>query len=208
MTVTPKKVVKRIIDDKDVHKVSALVYREKIYKHLIRLSPEDRYLRFGYTVGNEAIKKYVDKISPDDNTFVIVNDDLQIIAMAHMSIDENKIGEIGFSVNKECRKKNHATKLFQRALITAKVLGLTELYVVFLPENRAMRESAQKFGMEIQKVDGDMTGRKKLKQISPIELFEYAIAQQMNLFDFIVKANFSQFRLLKRVLTIEQKKGK
>jgi len=200
------KIIKRVIDDKSVHKISPSTYREKIYKHLVRMPSEDRYLRFGYAAKDEAIKKYVDNISDDDSVFVIFNDDLQIIAMAHLSIEKDKIAEIGFSVNKECRKKNYATRLFNRAMVTAKILGLKELMVVFLPENRAMRNSAEKFKMKISNEDGDMYGRRKLTEISNLEFFEYALAQQTNIFDFIVKANLSQFRLLKRILMNENKK--
>jgi predicted acetyltransferase len=202
------KFLKRIIEDKSVHKIQPSSYREKIYKHLIRLSPEDRYLRFGITASNESIRKYVDGISDDDTVFVIYNGDMHIVAMAHLSVEKDKVAELGFSVNKEYRKRNYATRLFNRALVTAKILRIKELIIVFLPENRAMRESAKKFRMRIQNEDGDMKGRRRLTEASPIEFFEYVIAAQTNVLDFVVKANISQFRLLKRVLTIESKKGK
>lgn len=203
------KFVKHIIDDCSVHKIRPSSFREKIYKHLVRLPPEDRYLRFGYTIRDEAIRKYVDKISDENSIFVIFNDDLQIIAMAHLSVEPDKVAELGFSVNKECRKKNFASKLFERAMLTAKVLNLKEMFVTFLPENNAMRESAKKFGMKITNVDGDMNGRLKLTEITGPELFEYALVHQVNIFDFILKTNLSQFRFLRRALMNEgKKKGK
>lgn len=193
------KFVQHIIDDTSVHKVSPVHFREKIYKHLIRLSPSDRYLRFGHSVKDEGIRKYVDKMTNKDYIFVIFNDRLQIIAMAHLANYPNDVAEIGFSVNAEDRKKDFATKLFNRAMLTAKVLEIKELIVYFLPENKAMYKTAQKFGMSIVSEDGDMKGKYKVENVTNCDMIEYAISQQMNIFDFLMKTSTSQFKLLKKL---------
>lgn len=197
------KFVQHIIDDRSVHKISPATFREKIYKHLLRLSPADRYLRFGHSVKDEGIRKYVDKMTEEDFIFVIFNDDLQIIAMAHLANYPNKISELGFSVNKEDRKKDLASKLFNRAMLAAKVLEIQELFVYFLPENKAMYKTAKKFGMVITNEDGEMKGKYKLTNLTNCDLIEFAVAQQLNIFDFLMKANISQFKLLKTLFVNE-----
>lgn len=61
-------------------------HRERIYQHLVALSPEDRYLRFGYAAGDAHIRRYVDGLNfVRDDLFAIVNRRLELLAVAHVA---------------------------------------------------------------------------------------------------------------------------
>ena len=78
-------------------------HRERMFRHLVALSPEDRYLRFGYAANDAHIRRYIDGINLEtDDVFGIFNRRLQLIAMAHVayaqSEDTQSCAEFGVSV--------------------------------------------------------------------------------------------------------------
>ena len=61
-------------------------HRERIGEHLLQLSDEDRYLRFGYRASDLQVRRYVDVLDFDrDEIFGIFNRRLVLVAMAHLA---------------------------------------------------------------------------------------------------------------------------
>ena len=61
-------------------------HRPKILQHLVRLEPQDRYLRFGYPATDEQIGRYVDGLNfVRDEIYGVFNRRLELVAMAHLA---------------------------------------------------------------------------------------------------------------------------
>lgn len=78
-------------------------HKPRILAHLLALSDNDRYLRFGYPATDEHIRRYVDGLNfQRDEIFGIFNRRLQLVAMAHVafSVDPkwSTCAEFGVSV--------------------------------------------------------------------------------------------------------------
>lgn len=123
--------------------------KKKITEHLLRLSDEDRYCRFGTVVTDEFIHKYVDKLDPSDSLFFSLGHDGSIIGFCHLARYSNDSADLGLSVDKEFRNKGFGNILVRQALSDAKVRGYKKLYIYFLGENEAMYKLAHKHGLSI-----------------------------------------------------------
>jgi RimJ/RimL family protein N-acetyltransferase len=124
-----------------------------ISTHIISLSPEDRYLRFGYTPSDEKITDYVIHSMGGVNVreradfwFGIANNFGDLIATAHIAIRED-VAEFAFTTDTKYRGKKLGQMLFARAyqLVTEYQIG--SIYLACLTKNTAMRHIAKKFGM-------------------------------------------------------------
>ena len=61
-------------------------HRSRIEEHLLTLSPQDRYFRFGFSAKDEQIRAYVASLDFDrDEVCGIYNRHLRLIAMAHLA---------------------------------------------------------------------------------------------------------------------------
>ena len=127
-----------------------------IETHLLALTPQDRYLRFGYSANDEHIQKYVNQLNFErDELFGIFNRKLELIAMAHLafSVDPSfkSCAEFGVSVAKSARARGYGSQLFDRAVMHARNQGVTQLFIHALSENTAMLKIARKAGARIER---------------------------------------------------------
>ena len=120
----------------------------KYRDHLLRLDEEDRRLRFGFPISDEAIQGHVRKIDmTKDRILVQVDDDLQIIAAAHIAAGAQGTVELAFSVDSGWRGNGLGTQLFERALLWARNRGIRHAVIYFLFDNHTMRHLARQVGM-------------------------------------------------------------
>ena len=185
------------LNEQDVCKVNAHVFKTQILSHLKRLSDADRYLRFGYQIKDEGIDTYVERMTAADIVFAIFNYEMEIVAMAHFAQLEDGTAELGCSVDEEARGKNYGTKLFKRAILTAKVLGIKEIFVQCLSENKAMQHIAKKFEMDINTRYGETEGRLGMSDITPQEIIQYAFTSQLTMYDYAYKKHISNLAQIK-----------
>ena len=127
-----------------------------IETHLLALTPQDRYLRFGYSANDEHIQKYVNQLNFErDELFGIFNRKLELIAMAHLafSVDPSfkSCAEFGVSVAKGARARGYGSQLFDRAAMHARNEGVNQLFIHALSENTAMLKIARKAGARIER---------------------------------------------------------
>src|SRR5690349_13335641 len=78
-------------------------HRPRIVAHLLALSADDRYLRFGYMATDEQIRRYVEDLDFDrDDIFGIYNRKLELLAIAHLAFsrdpEASQCAEFGVSV--------------------------------------------------------------------------------------------------------------
>ena len=128
----------------------------RIAAHLLALSAQDRYLRFGYAANDEQILRYVSGLNFErDDIFGIYNRKLELIAMAHLAYSTNpdlrSCAEFGVSVLKQGRSRGYGSRLFDRAVIHARNEGVDMMFIHALSENTAMLNIARKAGATIER---------------------------------------------------------
>lgn len=128
--------------------------RQRIIQHLLALDSSDRYLRFGYAASDEQVQLYVDGLDFErDEVFGIYNRNLELIAVAHLAFAPSDVhegcAEFGVSVSKHGRGRGYGARLFERAVINARNVGIGMLFIHALSENVAMLKIARNAGASV-----------------------------------------------------------
>lgn len=126
-------------------------HRARIARHLKALDAHDRYYRFGFAANDEQIDRYVNGLNFErDEIFGIYNRKLVLIAVAHLAYapdtGANPSAEFGVSVLSQARGRHYGSRLFERAMMHARNVGVSRLYVHVLSENTAMLKIARHAG--------------------------------------------------------------
>lgn len=126
-------------------------HRARIARHLKALDAHDRYYRFGFAANDAQIDRYVNGLNFErDEIFGIYNRNLVLIAVAHLAYapdtGANPSAEFGVSVLAQSRGRHYGTRLFERAVMHARNVGVSKLYVHVLSENAAMLRIASHAG--------------------------------------------------------------
>lgn len=173
-----------------IYLIEKRVYEQKMIDHLKRLSPEDRHMRFGTSIQDDRIERYVkETIKVGDHLFAIFAEDGEIAGLLHMPRDvhDNQGFEIGISVDEKYRKSGFGGELFKKAISFAKTLGAKHIYTYCLSENKAMQKLAKKNGLNVMLEYGDVTGKLQLGEQGGFNhlnsLIEFATTEQMMIFD-------------------------
>lgn len=128
-------------------------HRARVLQHLRALSAHDLWLRFGYTVTDEALRLYVRHLHfSRDALFGIFDEAAELLALGHLGFDKNaqsRTAEFGVSVLPDARRQGLGLRLLQRAAMHARNRGATRLMMTYLPENDALKHLAQRAGMHL-----------------------------------------------------------
>jgi RimJ/RimL family protein N-acetyltransferase len=129
-------------------------HRNRVLQHLRALPPQDRWLRFGYAVTDEALCQYVRKLHfNSDALFGIFDETAELLALGHLGFDKrtpSKTAEFGISVLPHVRRRGFGMQLLQRAAVHARNRGATRLVMNYVPENTALRQLAERAGMHLE----------------------------------------------------------
>jgi GNAT superfamily N-acetyltransferase len=134
-------------------------HRRRITDHLLKLTPDDRYLRFGYPASDEQIRKYADGLDFErDEVLGIFNRKLQLVAMAHLAYQpapqrpgQPPMAEFGVSVLGRNRGRGFGARLFERAALHARNRGIDTMFIHALSENTAMLRIARNAGATVER---------------------------------------------------------
>lgn len=164
-------------------------HREDIVRHLQQLPEEDRRLRFGHAIRDEAIRVYVEGIDFErDRAFAIHNDTLELVGFAHLALDPaERAAELGLSVDPRRRGNGHGYALLQRALLHAANLGCRTLFMHCLAENAIMMHLARKAGLLLVLEGGEADARLRLDRRRHGSALLETIADQVALVDSLLK---------------------
>jgi RimJ/RimL family protein N-acetyltransferase len=167
-------------------------HREDIARHLQQLPENDRRLRFGHAVQDQAIRDYVDGIDFErDCVFGIHGQALELIGVAHLALDpKEKVAELGLSVDPSSRVRGHGFALLQRSVLHAANRGYRVLFMVCLAENGIMMHLARKAGLTLVIESGEADARLKLDRLAHGGVFEEAMADQFALVDTLLKQQY------------------
>ena len=145
--------------------------RPALLEHLTALEGEDRRLRFGTPLRDEAIAEYVERIDFAHDGVVAVHDgSMRLLAVIHIAITEES-AELGLSVLPEARNQGVGTALFARAVMHLRNRGAREVFVHCLSENGAMMHIARKLGMAIVPCGPETDARIRVDPPTPQSFF-------------------------------------
>ena len=186
-----------------------------IKKHLLSLNAQDRYLRFGYAANDEHIKSYVRSLNFErDEIYGIFNQDLQILAMAHLAINiqangpatQQMAAEFGVSVLASARGRGYGYHLFQRALMHARNANAATILIHALSENTPMLKIARKAGARVERDGSESDAYLSLPMANIDSQVNEIIEEGIADVDFHIKARAKQFSQFLQTLQ-EVRKG-
>ena len=173
-------------------------HRPRISAHLKSLSPQDRYLRFGYTATDEQIENYVAKLDfGRDDIYGVFNRRLEIMAMAHVAFSADPqwatCAEFGVSVDLKLRGRGLGARLFERAVVHARNEGVALLFIHALSENTPMLKIARKSGARVQREGSESDAYLTLPVANIDSQVNELIEEGMADLDFQIKSRAHQF---------------
>lgn len=145
--------------------------RHAITEHFLALYAQDRHLRFGASLSDDAVRMLDDRIDFDrDEIFGIAGDDLRLIAVVHVAFYPDK-AELGLSVLPQARGLGLGNALFSRAVMHLTNRGVREVFVHCLSQNGAMMHLARKNGMRVVHEGPETDAYLELPRATPASIF-------------------------------------
>jgi acetyltransferase len=129
----------------------------KYRKHLKKLDPESKTLRFANPLTDEVIDKLCDDWEADHEhniLFCIENDDLDFIAVAHIAITEDNM-ELAFSVLKGYQGQGMGNLLMKRVIQWCRTHGFLKGCMVCLSHNSVIKHLCTKYGIHMTSEYGE-----------------------------------------------------
>jgi len=167
-------------------------HRDDIARHLLLLPADDRRLRFGQHIRDDAVRAYAGRADfSRDRVFGVQAPDLALVGVAHLALDpQEQLAELGLSVDPSCRGKGYGYALLQRAVLHAANLGYRVLFMYCLTENRIMMHLARKAGLTLVIESGETDARLVLDRGRHGGALKEAIADQFALVDCMLKQQY------------------
>jgi GNAT superfamily N-acetyltransferase len=170
--------------------------RPALENHLLALDAEDRRLRFGVSLADQAIRDYVVRIDFErDAAFGVFDDELRLTGAAHLARGDG-YAELGVSVLPEHRGRGIGGALLERAHMHARNWGIRTLFVHCLAENGAMLRLARRQQMHIATEGGEADAYLELAPADPASIAAELLAERVGLFDFALKSQYLAARRL------------
>jgi len=160
----------------------------KYRKHLKALDEASKYLRFGYQIKDEMIDALCDKFEsePDKNIlFAIENDDLDFIAIGHIS-DQEEL-ELAFSVLKGYQGQGMGTRLMKRVIQWCRIHNKLRGCMVCLSTNAAIKHLCLKHGIKIKSEHGETLATIELPHADAYTYVEEVADRNLAVIDYMSK---------------------
>jgi len=173
-------------------------HRERIAAHLLSLTTDDRYLRFGYVATDEHIHRYVDRLDfIHDDIFGVYNRRLELIAMAHLAYSRDpqsaNCAEFGVSVLARARGRGYGRRLFERAVLHARNEGVELLFIHALSENVAMLKIARAAGATLERFGTETEAHLRLPPATLDTRMSELVDEQFAQTDYRLKQQVKSF---------------
>ena len=141
--------------------------RAALEAHFLALDGEDRRLRFGSSIRDEALQGYVARIDFErDGIFAVQDDYFKLLAVVHVAFS-GESAELGLSVLPGRRGMGLGNAMLSRAVIHLRNRGANEVFVHCLSENGAMMHLARKHGMRVIPAGAETEARLALDPPTP-----------------------------------------
>ncbi len=176
-------------------------HRKRLQRHLLALTPEDRYLRFGYAVSDERVTRYALTLDfQRDEVLGVFNRRLELIAAAHVAYPpdaewEDDTAEFGVSVLPRYRGRGLGSRLFQLACLHARNRRKRFLLIHALAQNAPMLRIAERAGAWPEEMDaGSISSRLHLPNDNWLSHAEQALETRLGEWDFRLKRQAKQLQ--------------
>jgi GNAT superfamily N-acetyltransferase len=132
--------------------------RAAVADHFLALDADDRRLRFGASLSDEAVRDLEERIDfGRDEIFGVPGDDFRLLGVVHVAFYPGR-AELGLSVLPEARGQGVGAALFSRAVMHLTNRGVREVFVHCVRENGAMMRLARRNGMRLVAEGGEADG--------------------------------------------------
>lgn len=175
-------------------------HRTMVKEHLKLLEGNDRRLRFGVMLPNDAIENYVDQSwDESDNVWFGVIQDGKVIAAVHIAQEKHKSrAELGLSVDPNWRGQRLGQALFDRAVYALKARDVRDVFMHCLAENTIVKHIARKNKMVMVTEYGETDADLILEESTPVDVGTNLLVEQLALYDNAIRNSQNIF---KQILT-------
>jgi len=161
-----------------------------ICAHLLRLGPQDRYLRFGHQVDDATLVRYAHGLDlARDAIYGVVDPELELVAFAHLALGED-CAELGLSVLPSQRRRGLGRVLLERATTHARAQGLGTLFMQCLADNAPMQRLARRAGMAVVTRQGESEARLALQEGAAEARVDDWMSDHIALLDYALRAQW------------------
>lgn len=130
--------------------------RDDLLRHFLVLDAEDRRLRFGSSVRDDHVRRYIGGLDFERSYVYGVRDtDGGWLGIGHLQDEAPGHAELGLSVLPNARGHGLGAAIFRYAVAQASRNGSTRLYMHMLTSNRAILSIARNAGMHIESGGGE-----------------------------------------------------
>jgi GNAT superfamily N-acetyltransferase len=173
-------------------------HRERIANHLLSLTTNDRYLRFGYAAQDAQIHQYVQSLNFErDEIFGIYNRKIELLAVAHLAYGKetgcDSCAEFGVSVLPSARGRGYGARLFDRAAMHAANDNVSLMFIHALSENSAMLKIARNAGATVERDGSESEAYLRLPVATLDSRMTEMIEEQVAQTDYRIKVQAKQF---------------
>lgn len=127
--------------------------------HLLRLAPEDRYLRFTGLCDDATVARHADGLDKFRAVVVAWIEDGQVRGAAELLRFDPpgaQRAELAVTVETDWQDKGVGTELLRRALTIARNRGMEQVFMICLSVNGRMRHLAEKFHGRMIELDREV----------------------------------------------------
>ena len=138
--------------------------------HLLRLSPADRYLRFGHCMTDDNICVYATQAAVTASLIfgLVVNSEARGIGELRSSSESSSRLELGLSVEAQWRGQGYGTDLVEHALAAASASRTDAVFALINCSNRDMRTIAGKLGAAFTERHGEIHAEWALSPVAVV----------------------------------------
>jgi GNAT superfamily N-acetyltransferase len=172
----------------------------KYRKHLKALDRESKTLRFANPLSDSVIDNLCNGWEKDyehNILFAIEDNNLDLIAVAHIAIDKKSEMELAFSVLKEYQGQGMGTHLMKRAIQWCRTHNFLEGTMVCLSTNRVIKHLCTKHGIHMESEDGETLANIHLDHPSLQTYFTEATDSNIAVMDYWGKRFAKPLAILK-----------
>jgi GNAT superfamily N-acetyltransferase len=142
-------------------------------EHLLRFDSAYGRMRFGFPISDTGIRAHVQRIDlRTSHILALFDDDLDVVAAAHIGRAADDVAEFAFSVDREWRDCGVGSELFDLVVLWARNRRIRHAIVYCLNENQPMAHRLRSQGTgaragERQRGAARSRGRACRQQIAP-----------------------------------------
>ena len=180
-------------------KLNNFIDKDNLNLHFIKdLVGNDRRLRFGGSLSDEAIETYLKSSFVDfgiNNMWFIVDVESpetfgrKVVATCHVNYDyKTNTSELGLTVSPDYRNQKIGQELYNRGVTWARMKGAETIFMHCLSENKTMQHIARKAGMTVITIDPtEKQSSIKVDKNQALAGFQDSVLEQMAVYDMLVR---------------------